>query len=207
METEGGDATTSAAPSEPSAPPPAPTTAFTQDDVSRVASTEHAKGSREGRKALMDELGVPSVDALKALLKAQKDAELAAMSEAERLKAEAAEAKQAANAERAALVNERHSLNVERALQAAGARGDLARVSKLIDVEVGADAAAVQAAVEATKADPTFAALFGAATATPAPSEPSGGGPSSRPSTSPDAIARGLARAQLVNEGKRISSY
>jgi hypothetical protein len=170
-----------------------------------VASTEHAKGSREGRKALLQELGFEKFEDIQTLVATHKDAQLAAMTEAERMKAEAAEAVKAAKADRAAIAAERHSFSVERALMAAGAQGELARISKLVDVEVGADPEAIQAAVDALKADPTLKVLFGAATATPAPSEPSGGGPSSRPSPRPDALSRGDEKAKARNPEVRRS--
>jgi hypothetical protein len=208
MATEGGDAATSAATDSDTgtpAPPATVTTTFSQDDVSRVASTEHAKGSREGRKALLEELGFDKFDDLKTLVSTHKEAQRAAMTEAERLKAEAADAKAAADAERTALASERHTLNVERALQAAGAQGDISRLVRLVDVEVGSDAAAVQAAVESIKADATFAALFRPATAPLASSEPTGGGAPSRPTHSPDALTRGEERAKARNPEARRS--
>jgi hypothetical protein len=201
MEPEGDDAAQASSPPTPSgtpAPPASPAIiSLPQEELDRLLGQRVAETKRATTKGFLADLGVNSVDEAKALVKAHKEAELAAMTEADRLRAEAAEAKATYEQQSAALATERHSLSVERALAAAGAQGDLAKVSKLVDVEVGADATAVQAAVDATKTQ--FAALFGAATATPAPSEPSGGGAPSRPSPKPDALSRGEEKAKARN--------
>lgn len=189
----------------PPPPPPPATVSLTQADLDArmVARAEQAK--RNERQALLDSLGFKSLKEAEELVKAHREAQDAQRTETERAIARAEEARLAAEGQLAAIATERHTLNVERALMAAGAQGDLARLSRLVEVETGAESAEVNAAVEAAKAE--FPSLFGAATATPAPSEPHGGGAPSRPSNSPDALTRGSERAQLYNEGKRISSF
>lgn len=178
---------------------------LSQDEVNRVVAQRVAEAQRIERKRILEQAGVPTLEALKDTLKAQRDAEESAKSDLERALTSARQEMEAAAAERQQLAKDRHDLIVQRTLAATGASGDLEKIARLVDVEIGADTAAVTAAVEQAKTD--FPALFGAATATPAPSEPHGGGAPSRPSSSPDAKARGEARAELYNKGGRVSSF
>lgn len=173
-----------------------------QAQVDRLILAEKASTERNRVKALLSDMGVDKLDDLKTIVQEYRDTKDAARTEVERALARANEETVAAQRERASIATERHSLNVERALMAAGAQGDPAKVARLVEVEVGADAEAVKAAVEAAKAD--FPSLFGAQTAPLASSEPTGGGAPSRPNHSPDAFAEGKKRAEARNpEGKR----
>lgn len=191
-----------------SAPAPEPSgRTFTQEDVDRMVGQRAAEAERATRKRLLDKVGATSVEQLEATMKAQREAEEASRTEVEKAIARASEEWEQAKAERAAIAAERHSLNVSVALTQAGARGDLGRLGRLLDVEVGAEPETVQAAVDSLKADPAFSSLFGPATAIPSASEPQGGGPSSRPANAQDSLSRGAAKAQLYNEGKNIPRF
>lgn len=195
------------------APPPPPTApanphGFTPEQqafVDRLLQGEKSAVERARVKSLLGELGFDKLDDLKSSVQKLRDSELAAMTEAQRAKAEADAEKNEAARERQALAKERHSLNVERALTQAGAQGDPNDLTLLVRVDPGAEPAEIAAAVDAVKVK--YPSLFGAATATPSPSEPTGGGPSSRPSPAPDAQARGEQRAARHNPdpGKRVS--
>jgi hypothetical protein len=200
VEQEGGDAAQASNPATTTpggAPAQAATPAIVslpQEEFDRLVGQRVAEAKRAATKGFLSDLGVNSADEAKTLIAAQKAADDANRTEVERAIARANEEKVAAERERASIATERHSLNVERALMAAGAQGDPAKVARLLEVEVGADQAGIQAAIDAAKTD--FPSLFGAATATPAPSEPTGGGAPSRPSSSPDALTRGAERAK-----------
>lgn len=196
--------TTTLTPAPVNPPNPYGFTAEQQATVDRLIAGEKANTERARVKALLGDLGFDKLEDLKTLVQTHRQAEDAARTEVERAIARANEEKVAAASERASIANERHTLHVERALMAAGAQGDLAKVARLVEVEVGAEIGAVMAAIEAAKTD--FPSLFKPAQAGLPSSEPSGGGAPSRPSNSPDAYARGEERAKLVNEGKRFSS-
>jgi hypothetical protein len=192
------------APTPPPAPPPT-TITLTQDDLDSKMGQRAEQAKRTERKALLESLGFSSLKDAEDLVKAHREAQDAQRTDTERAIARAEEARLTAERERESLTAERHTLNVERALMAAGAQGDLARLARLVDVETGAELVDISAAVEAAKTE--FPSLFGTATAAPAPSEPTGGGAPSRPSSSPDALARGQARAEQYNtQGGRIPS-
>lgn len=180
---------------------PAPSGPLTQEQVDRIVQARVAEAQRAERRKVLDEAGVPTLDELRSTLKAAKEAKDANRSELDKALAEARAEIDAARLERESALKDRHALNVERALAVAGAQDNLADIAKLVDVEPGATADEVAAAVELTKLK--FAPLFGRPTATPPSSEPSGGGPSLRPSTSPDAEARGRERAQQLNQTQR----
>jgi hypothetical protein len=169
--------------------------------VDRIVQARVAEAQRAERRKLLDEVGVGTLDEAKSTLKAAKEAKDANRSELDKALAEARAEIEAARIERESALQDRHALNVERALAVAGAQDNLADLAKLVNVEAGASAEEVAAAVELTKLK--FAPLFGRPSATPPSSEPSGGGPSLRPSTSPDAEARGRERAQSLNEKLR----
>lgn len=174
---------------------------LSQEEVNRVVAQRVAEAQRIERKRILERAGVPTLEALEGTLKAQRDAEEAAKSDLDRALSSARQEMEAAAAERQQLARDRHDLIVERTLAASGASGELAKIARLVEVEVGADPAAVTAAVEAAKA--AFPSLFGAASATPAPSQPAGGGPPSRPSSSPDALTLGAEKAKLYEQGQR----
>lgn len=146
-------------PGTPSAPtpvpaPPAAGATFTQDDLTRIAAEQKARGEREAKAAadaaLAEKLGGTTLDELLALKQAKVDAENAAKTEAERLLDEAKADRAAAAQERAAAATEKHATAVRAALIAAGVpEAGLDAVH--LDVAQGADAATIKAAVDALK--------------------------------------------------------
>lgn len=204
------DATTDATAEVPAATTePVPTSTpptVDQESFNRIVAREKAEAARQATKRLLEEAGVPTLEALKAMTKAQSDRAEAEKSELQRAVDAAKAEMEAAKNERATIAMERHSLTVERTLSAAGARGDLARLGRLLDVEPGADVEAIKAAVEDLKADSAFASLFGGP-ATPPSSEPSGGGAPSRTARPEDALSRGAARAEAFNKGTHIPNF
>jgi hypothetical protein len=163
-------------------PPADPPVSFDQDAVNRIAAREKAQGKAAAVAEIATQLGM-SVEDAKKVLEGHKAAEDAAKTEAQR-QVDAAKAEtNAAKDERAQVVAERHTLNVERALLLAGLpAGDddaaaklLGRAAKLVDVEPGADRAAIAAAVTTLKTE--LPALFTATAApggTPPPAPPKG---------------------------------
>lgn len=207
MESEGDDAA-QASNAAPTPDGPVQTTApaivsLPQEEFDRLVVQRVADAKRATTKNFLTDLGVSSADEAKALIAAQKAAEDANRTETERAIARAAERETAAAAREAAAAAKEHSLNVAGALMAAGAKGDLAKLARLVDVEAGAEPSAVAAAVEAAKTD--FPSLFGVQTAPFAPSEPTGGGAPSRPTPSPDALTRGEERAKARNPQEKRS--
>lgn len=187
-------------PIQTSAPP-----TVDQESFNRIVAREKAEAARQATKRLLEEAGVPTVDALKAMTKAQAEKAEAEKTELQRAVDAAKAEMDAARNERATLAMERHSLTVERALSAAGARGDLVRIGRLLDVEPGADTDAINAAVDAAKVE--FPSLFGPAMTSPASSEPSGGGAPSRTARPDDAAERGAARAAKYNDRTHIPNF
>jgi acyl carrier protein len=185
-------------PAPPAAPPagepaqPTPTQTFTQEQVSAIAAREKAEGRTAAEKALLEKLGVDSMDAVEALVKAQREADDKQKSEAQRAQEAAEQAKKDAEKARSQAVNESHAAKVERALLVGGAKLDrLSQAAKLVDVEVGADEATVKAAIEKLKTDlPEF---FGQAAPPAAPNSDPGGKPPA-PKPNEDAYQRGLSR-------------
>jgi hypothetical protein len=186
-----------------SAPAPKPDAAIDQDTFNKVVSREKAQAASAERKRILEEAGVGSLDQLRATIKAYSEAQDAAKSEVQKAVEAANTEMEAARSERQAVARERHTLNVEKALAASGARDNLSDLAKLVDVEVGADPAAVEAAVEAVKTK--FSALFGYTT--PPASEPSGGGPAARPSNAQDALSKGADRAKSYNDGTHVPNF
>lgn len=186
---------------DPPAPQGTSATTFTQDQVQAIATREADKAKRAATKAMLEELGFTSKEEAAKFVNGAKEAEKAQMTEAERIKAEAEAEKAAAAAERATFANERHTATLERALVMAGVPLDpdkpekLARVARLVDVEVGADAAAIKAAVEAVKVE--FPQMFGAPGSAPSPSsEPATGGAPPTRTNGMTALERGAAAAK-----------
>lgn len=183
-------------------PPPPSGSSFTQDQVTQIATREADKARRSATKGVLEELGFTSKEEAAKFVQAAKDAELANMTEAERIKAEAETVKAAAEAERASIARERHQLTVKEALIEAGAPLDKAtRMVSMVEAETGADAATVKTAVETLKTE--FPAMFGGPTGpvTPPSSNPaSGGAPGKRTAQAPPMDAgRERAKAFLAS--------
>lgn len=187
--------------------PPAPKPADPdQERWEKIIQARVAETERSVRRKLLEDAGVGTLEELKSTLKAAKDASDKNKSELERAIAEARAETEAARLEREAAARERHAVRVERALAAAGAGEHAPDLAKLVDVEHDAEYSEVEGAVELLKQ--RLAPLFGRPTVTPSASEPSGGGPSLRPSNSPDAESLGRQRAERLNEqqaGRRPS--
>lgn len=186
--------------------PPAPSADPEQERIDKIVQARVAEAQRSERRKVLEAAGVGSLEELNATLRAAKDSQDKNKSELEKAIAEARAETEAARLERETAAKDRHDLKVERALMAAGVNDNLSDLARLIDVPVGAEQTEIEGAVELLKTK--FAPLFGRPTVTPNPSEPSGGGPSLRPSNSPDAEARGRERAERVNEtqaGSRTS--
>jgi membrane protein involved in colicin uptake len=122
----------------------------------------------------------------KKVLKAQEDARKAAMTEAERLAAEAAEEKTKATTATQAAAQTQHDAAVTIALVRAGVHPDkLEWAARLVGAPVGADAAAITAAIEAAKA--AVPEVFAGTSSGPTPPPPGGQPPppSNPPGTPP----------------------
>lgn len=175
-----------------------PSATFTQEQLTAIAAREKAQGERGARKALLDKFGFSSQEDMDRFVTAARDTEKAAMTDAERLKAEAQAELAQARTDREAMAVERHSNAVERELIKAGAPLDkTSRLARLVDVDLGSDLAAVTTAVEAVKAE--FPQMFGSPTAPGAPSpgsEPTSGGPPPTRSNGMTALERGREAAK-----------
>lgn len=136
--------------------PPAEKT-FTQSEVNRMMANEKRDGKRAGKRELLDELGFDDVEDLRKKLDAVNDAEDAAKSDAQRAQEEADAEKAKAKKAREDAERERHEARVERAIIKAGGDPDneksVSRITRLLDIEVGADSDEIAAAVESLKDD------------------------------------------------------
>lgn len=179
----------------PEPPPPAPPRTFTQEEVNAFLARDRKDAKAAAAELVAKELGVSLADA-KTLIEQAKSREDAEKTDAQRER-EAAEAeKRAAVEEKTAAAQERHSLRVERALLVAGIQDEakIARLARLLDVEVGAEPQDIATGVEALKTE--FPELFGASGEGGPP--PPNGDPKGKPPkpASEDAYARGLERAK-----------
>ena len=143
----GGNGDPDPDPSDPNADPD-PDKTFTQEELNRKAGRARDEGRRAAEREVSEKLGV-SIDEAADIIKAAKAKADEQKSEAEREREAAEREKTAAAAERAEAAKERHFAKLERALLAAEV--PLKRVSKavkLLEVEVGADDDAIEAAIE-----------------------------------------------------------
>lgn len=175
---------------------------FTQAELNAHTAREKAEGKRAGEKAVADQLGV-SIEEAKKIIEDSKAKAESEKSEAQKA-TDAAAAREAAAAEREAAANRRvHDADVRDALREAGVKPERAtKVSSMLtDVDVGADEAAIKAAVEGLKKE--FPELFGV-TVGGAPSSDPGKGPGGKPAGE-DAVARGAER--FKSGGGATDSY
>jgi hypothetical protein len=137
---------------------------FTQDDLTRIATAESAKGKRAGAAEVAAELGMTVAEA-KALIATATAAQEAAKTEAQKATDLAAAAKTASDALGVTAAATILASKVTRALLIAGIapqvdgkdNPQLALAARLVDVPADADDAAITAAIEAVKvAAPTF---------------------------------------------------
>ena len=220
---EGDNTPPPAAPAAPAAP--AEPTGLTQAQVDSIVGREKATTEAATKKAIADQLGV-TLDEAAAIIKAAKDRDEAEKSEAQKARDAADKEKGEAESAKSAAAAAKHELDVIRALARAGvpivaidektglASSDaeaqkkvdakLATMAKLVEAEVGADAATIDTAVTALK--DTMPELFaGAAPAAPKPKVP-GKTPATDPKVpaakatelNEDAMSRGAARAQAA---------
>lgn len=133
-----------------------PAGTFSQDDLNRIAATEHDKGERRGKQAAMEEaaktLGV-SIEEAAAIIKAHNDAEDKAKTEAQRAAEAAVKTKADADADRLAAKAELHAARVERALTAAGVDEKAMSAVNVPGITVESTVEEIKAAVEKFKTD------------------------------------------------------
>lgn len=177
-----GHATMTAPAGEQTAPPtgdpaaPAPRV-FDQDAVNRMLAREKDQGEKAAMSAVAEKLGM-SIDDAKAFIEQKKQADQAAMSEADRRLAEATEREnKAAQREAAAAVRE-HEAAVSAALLQARLDPDrLARARKLVEADPGADEKTIADAVTQLKKDePAWFAAVAAGPPAGDPGTPAAGG-------------------------------
>ncbi|MER7047926.1 hypothetical protein [Streptomyces jumonjinensis] len=169
----------------------------TQDRLKRMLTREKAQGERAAVKRLMAALGFETPKALTEFVTAKREADQAALSEAERREQQAADRElEAARREDAAAERERAALR-RAVLVGLGASGDdLVDAERLLADENDADEAQLQAAGEALRV--RRPELFGEVR-TPVPAAP-GGAPAGRapsrtaPVQKPGAVGLDMAR-------------
>jgi DNA-binding transcriptional MerR regulator len=180
---------------------------FTQAELDRIAGRERAQGKRAAEQAFAADLGM-SVEEVKAALKAKNDADLAAMSEADRKLAEANDLVKTATAREAAAAARDRSADIRAALADADVPSKVAgRLLSLVDAELGgnpADADHIAAAIEAVKTD--LPALFAPAADPQTQVRPPNGDPRGKPpaggQATVTAIQRGADRAARMGLAK-----
>lgn len=183
---------------------------FTQAEVNKMTAKEKGEGRRAAEKALADQLGVSLAEAAE-IIKKHREAEDAAKSEAEKERAAAAKEREAAEAAKREAATEVHEARIERALAAEGFAGDdkkLARVRKMITVEVGATYDDVLADVKEAKTE--FPEIFAGKTPEGDAGKKTGKLPSSDPAGRPptpkggeDKYAAGANRFAEANKKRQ----
>jgi hypothetical protein len=197
-------------------PDPAGDKSISQAELDRILHTRSGEMKRQAEENLAKSLGVP-IEEAKRLITAAQTAEDSQKSEAQLAREKAdREANEAAEAKTASTL-EKHQSAVERALvRAIKVPADIAddddktdeyldrkvsRLARLVDVEIGADAAAIKAAVDALRKDEPL--LFGseaAGSGKPPGSAPNGdpkGTPPKRTSTE-SGFDKGAERAKAL---------
>lgn len=200
---------------DPPAPPAPPTPpgarTFSQEEVTAMMAREKDQGKRAAEEALAKSLGCTLEEAKTVIADSRKRAD-AEKSEAQRAR-EAADAEKAeAERVKGESLRERQNTRIQAALMRAGVtqsdddkdgskfEAKLARLTKLVDVEAEADAAAVTAAVKSLKdEEPGLFAASGPGKPKPPNSDPAGKPPPDQPNS--DAFQRGAERAKKVGTG------
>lgn len=189
------DPPTPPAPTPPAPTPPAPTPgpapqptppandplATLAAHVDAAAAGARTEGERAATEAALKALGFDSLEAATTFVKAKREADLAAMTEADRKAAEATAAQATADQEKAAAASERRQLLVTECLvlsadlpaeRREAVRAQLAGNPALSALDVAADrnaaATAVLAAIDTLRKDPAMAVLFTPVTPDPA---------------------------------------
>lgn len=202
-------------PPPPSAPP-GPAKTFTQEEVNGMMAREKAEGRSAAERDIAERFGC-TLEEAKEVLDGVRAATDLQKSEAQReIDKAKKDQEDAAKRDAAAQAREReanivislvaHGVTIERE-DDGSLKGRAARIAKLLDAPADADAGAIATAVAKLKEDEP--ALFTAATPTPTggptPSlpRPPDGTPPGTPPVQPvptDALGRGAARAEKVNE-------
>lgn len=183
--------------------PPAPT-GVPQDRVDQIVKDRVEATKRQTMEAVAKDLGVSVEEAKKIIADATAKSE-SEKSEAQKAREAADKEKGDAETEKAAAAKERLDTKVERHLIRALPAGlkdeevdaKVARLTRLIDVEPGADDDAIKKAVDALKKD--VPELFGGGSNGLPPSDPPGTPPKDRPNS--DAFKRGEERAKQYGSG------
>jgi len=196
-----GTATTTQTTVATGAPTVEPT--YTQADLNAIGAREKGLGDRDGRRAVLESLGLNpdqfDAAAVRAALDAARAAETANLSDSERAKREAEADRQAAATAKAEAAADRLDARKERLLTAAGvAPGAMFVALGGLPLTAEDDDTAAQGKVEALKQ--AAPGLFGASTTTGTPLAPSGGptGTPPRPTPTGDAFTRGQERAKRL---------
>ena len=170
---------------------------WTQEQANEAMGEARVKGRSSGQKEVFAELGVESLDDLKAIVTSAREAEEAQKSELERARDEAQEAKRQAAEASASAARADMILRVNEAMLAAGFPADrISRAHSLLDVQTGDGEEEIKAAVEACKEE--FPELFTTADGSPPARSwaPKGGtGEKTKQKTSgKSGVAKGLER-------------
>lgn len=179
------------------------TKTYTQDEMNRIAAKEKKEGRKAAEKSLLESLGVQDADEAKAVLEQFRTQQEEAKSEIQREKEAAQRATQLAETTTREAAHERHTNRVERFLIRANVPVErVDRVARLVDVEVGADDDAIDAAIESVQKD--FPELFtGEGGTSSRNGAPSGDPPrTSRPpkARKDDSLASGYERGQRFGQ-------
>ena len=175
----GGDGPNDPPPTDPPAGDPADPPAgsdeakFTQADLDKHIATARAQAKRAAAKELEDQFGMSASEA-RAVIAAKQKADEDAMTEIDKLKAEAATARAEADKALTAARTLEFTSKLERKLAASGVpEGALARAVRMVDLAHDADDEAIDAEIAVVKEQ--VPGLFEQpATGTPAPRAPSG---------------------------------
>lgn len=192
--------------------PPA-SSGITQERVDEIVRSRVAETKRSTSESLAKELGV-DIETAKSIIADHNKRVEGEKSEAQKARDAADAEKAAAETEKSTAAKDRHDAKVERALvrlapefkdtkeKSADAQLDqwISRVTRLVDVEVGADVAAIATAVQALKGE--MPQLFADADAGKGkgapPSDPAGTPPKGKGAE--DAYARGQERAKQLGQ-------
>jgi hypothetical protein len=170
---------------------------LSQSEVNRIAAREKDEGKAAALKEVQEALGV-DLDTAKQILKDHNERNESQKSEAEKARAAADKEKAEAEKQKSDAAREVHEARVDRAFVANGVTDEakIAKFGKLLEVETGASAEDIKAAVEKLKTD--MPELFSSTTppkTPPAPSgDPKGGPPPAK--VNEDAYEKGLRLAR-----------
>ena len=171
-------------------------------EIERVRSGAATAAEQAATEAAMKALGFATLDEATTKVAAWRKAELDAMSEADRIKAEAVAAQAQADQEKAAAAAERHRLSItERLVLAAdlpAARRDAVRAQ--LNLQPGATPEQIDAEVDRVRKDPALSVLF-TPLADPDPSNPN---PNPAPSSTVPGVPPRPAPPKLGGDVKSI---